>query len=139
MSFREKSAWISLIIHTVIFGGYFWSLADAWDHPGRGPLGVGLLIGAVILLVLNAIALNAAVALASPKEAEAPADERERLINLKAERIASYVLSGNVVLLIGALLVNWDGFLVANLLLAAMVISEVTKAVAQIIYFRAGA
>jgi hypothetical protein len=139
MSFREKSAWISLIIHIVIFGGYFLSLADAWDHPGRGPLGVGLLIGAVVLLVLNSIALNAAVALWSPKEAEAPADERERLINLKAERIASYVLSGNVILLIGALLVNWDGFLVANLLLAAMVISEVTKAVAQIVYFRADA
>lgn len=139
MSFREKSAWISLIIHVVIFGGYFWSLADAWDHPDRGPLGVGLLIGAVVLLVLNAIALNAAAALWSPKEAEAPADERERLISLKAEQIASYVLSGNVILLIGALLVNWDGFLVANLLLAAIVVSEVTKAVTQIIYFRADA
>jgi hypothetical protein len=139
MSFREKSAWISLVIHVVIFGGYFWSLADAWDHPGRGPLGVGLLIGAVVLLILNSIALNAAVALASPKEAAAPADERERLISLHAERIASYVLSANVVLLIGALLLNWDAFLVANLLLAALVVSEVVRATMQIIYFRADA
>jgi hypothetical protein len=139
MSFREKSAWVSLIIHIVIFGGYFWSLADAWDHPGRGPLGVGLLIGAVILLILNSIAINSAIALASPKEATAPADERERLISLHAERIASYVLAGNVVLLIGALLADWDGFLVANLLLAALVVSEITKAAAQIAYFRTGA
>ncbi|MGD9980293.1 MAG: cell envelope integrity protein TolA [Hyphomonadaceae bacterium] len=139
MSLREKSAWISLVIHVVIFGGYFWSLASAWDQPARGPIGVGMLIGAVILLVLNAIALNAAVALWSRKEAEAPADERERIIDMKAERIASYVLSGNVILLIGALLVNWDGFLVANLLLAAIVVSEVTKAVVQIVYHRADA
>lgn len=139
MSFREKSAWVSLIIHVVIFGGYFWSLAEAWDHPGRGPLGVGLLIGAVILLILNAIALNTAIAIASPKEATAPADERERLISLHAERISSYVLAANVVLLIGALLADWDGFLVANLLLAALVVSEVVKAAAQIAYFRADA
>jgi hypothetical protein len=139
VAFREKTAWISLIIHVVIFGGYFLSLADAWDHPGRGPLGVGMLIGAVVLLVLNAIALNAAAALGSPKEAEAPADERERMIGLKADRVAAVVLSAGVVCLIGALFMNWDGFLVANLLLAALVVSEVVKAIAQIVFFRRGA
>jgi hypothetical protein len=41
--------------------------------------------------------------------------------------------------LIGALLLGWNGYLVANLLLAAMVIAELVKAGAQIAYFRAGA
>jgi hypothetical protein len=41
--------------------------------------------------------------------------------------------------LIGALLMGWSSILVANLMLAAMVVSEIVKALAQIIAFRRGA
>lgn len=138
MSFREKSAWIALVAHGLVFGGYFYTLWQGWDARYASGLSIGLMIGAVVMLVIITAVLSIAAALFNPKAASAPADERERLVDLKAERIASYTLSVGVVCLIGALLMNWNGILVANLLLAAMVISELVKAAAQILYFRAG-
>ena len=139
MSFREKSAWIALTTYGVVFGAYFAVLWSNWrDSYGQG-LSIGLLVAAVVGLVVIAAALTILAALLNPKEANAPADERETLIDLKAERIASYTLSVGVVLLIGALLLGWNGYLVANLLLASMVISELVRAGAQIAYFRTGA
>ncbi|MEZ6024210.1 MAG: hypothetical protein R3C16_12555 [Hyphomonadaceae bacterium] len=135
MSFREKSAWIALVAYAVVFGGYFFLLWQAWDERYGQGLSIGLMFAAVVALVVIAAGLNIAAAIVS-KDANAPADERERLINLKAEVIASYTLSVGVVCLIGALLLGWNPFLVANLLLAAMVIAELVKACAQIVFFR---
>ena len=84
MSFREKSAWISAVVHVAVFAGYFLSLAHAWDQPGgRRPMGVGLMIAAVIVLVANITVLTILLALTSLREASRPADEREQLIELK--------------------------------------------------------
>lgn len=138
MPFREKTAWIALIAYGFVFGGYFTLLWLSWgDGYGRG-LSIGLMVGAVVLLVIITTVLAILAALTSPRGANAPADEREQLIELKSERIASYTLSIGVVLLIGALLMNWSGVLVANLLLAAMVLAEVVKASARIFFFRVG-
>jgi dolichyl-phosphate-mannose--protein O-mannosyl transferase len=137
MSFREKRAWISLITYGVVFGGYFFALWQAWDASYAQGLSMGLMVGAVVALIIVAIVLNTIIALFHPKTANAPADERETMIDLKAERIASYTLSIGVICLIGALLMGWNAFLVANLLLASMVIAELVKALAQIAFFRA--
>lgn len=139
MAFREKLAWISLLAYGLVFGGYFYAFALAWDERwGRG-LSIGLMAGAVAALVIITVTLTATAALMTPKQANAPADEREQMIELKAERAASYTLSIGVVLLMGALLMGWNGILVANLLLAAMVIAELVKAAAQIVAYRWGA
>lgn len=139
MSFREKSAWIALTAYSVVFGGYFFQLWRAWDERYALGLSIGLMIGAVVMLIIISVSLTIGAAMLNRREANAPADERERMIDLKAERIASYTLSTGVVLLIGALLMGWNSILVANLLLASMVISELVKALAQIIAYRRGA
>lgn len=139
MAFREKSAWIALITYAAVFGAYFVLLWRAWDDSHGQGLSIGLMVAAVIALIVVAAALTVVAALLNPKEANTAADEREMLIDLKAERIASFTLSAGVVCLIGALLVGWNGYLVANLLLAALVISELVKACAQIVQFRRGA
>ncbi len=138
MSFREKSAWIALVTYGAVFGGYFFLLWQNWaDSYGRF-LSIGLLVGAVLALVVIAATLTIVAALLNPKEANAPADEREMLIDLKAERTASYTLTVGVIMLIGALLLGWNAHLVANLLLASMVVSELVKATTQIVYYRRG-
>ena len=139
MSFREKTAWIELITYSVAFGGYFLTLWQAWDELYARGLVIGLTVGAIIALVIMAVTLTTVVALFTPKEANAPADERETLIDLKAERIASYALSVGVVCLIGGLLAGMNGILIAVLLQASLVIAELVKAIAQIAYFRLGA
>ena len=136
MSFREKIAWITIVAHGVVFGGYFWALWQSWGDSYAGGLSLGLMIGAVVTLIILTVALTIAVSILSPKAAQAPADERERIIALKSERIGSFVLSVGVVSLIGALLAGWNAILVANLLLACMVIAEMLKAGVQILYFR---
>lgn len=139
MSFREKTAWIAFITYAVVFGGYFVLLWRAWDDSYGQGLSIGLMVAAALALVVVAVVLNTVLALFTPGQANAPADERETLIDLKAERISSYVQSTAVVCLIGALLAGWNAMLVANLLLAGLVISELVKAAAQITYFRRGA
>ncbi|PZO53423.1 MAG: hypothetical protein DCF16_06790 [Alphaproteobacteria bacterium] len=136
MSFREKSAWIALVTYGSVFGAYFFLLWQAWDESYGQGLSIGLMVAAVIAFVVVVTTLTVIAALFNPKAANAPADERETLIDLKSERIASYTLSVGVVCLIGALLLGWNAHLVANLLLASMVISELVKASAQIVYFR---
>lgn len=138
MSFREKSAWISLITYAVVFGGYFFVLWQSWDPSYARGLTLGLTIGAVVMLIIIATGLAIVAAFFNPRDANARPDEREVLIDLKAERIASYTLAVGVVGMVGALLMEWNGVLVAVLLLATLVIAELVKATAQIIYFRAG-
>lgn len=139
MSFREKSAWIALLTYAAVFGGYFFYLSQAWDETYARGLTIGMTIGAVVVLAIVAVVLNVTLALFTPREANAPADERETLIDLKAERISSYVQSAGVVCLIAALLIGWNAILVAVLLQASLVIAELVKAGAQIFYFRRGA
>ncbi len=138
MSFREKSAWIAVVTYGAVFGAYFFLLWQAWDDAHGQGLSIGLMVTAVIAFVVVVTTLTVIAALFNPKAANAPADERETLIDLKSERIASYTLSVGVVCLIGGLLLGWNAYLVANLLLASMVISELVKASAQIVYFRGG-
>jgi hypothetical protein len=139
MSFREKSAWAALVTYGGVYGLYFTALANAWDAQWSQGLSIGLMAAAVVALVVIATGLTIVAAILSPKDANAPADERETLIELKSERVASYTLSVSVVCLIGALLIGWNPFLVANLLLASMVLSELVKALSQILSFRRGA
>jgi hypothetical protein len=81
MSFHEKTAWISLVSIGGIYGAYFWSI---FRHGSRA----GGLLGTVIALVIVQVVLTIVVAAFTPKDANRPRDERERLIDLRATRLA---------------------------------------------------
>lgn len=139
MSFREKSAWIALLAYGGVFGAYFVALWQAWDPAYGQPLSIGLLVAAMFAFVVIVAALTIVAALMNPKAASAAADEREKLINLKAERAASYTLSAGVLLSMTGLLIGFNSFLIANALLASLVAAELVKAGWQIAAYRAGA
>lgn len=136
MSFREKSAWIAFLAYGGVFGTYFFFLWRAWDPAYGQGLSIGLLVAAMIAFVVIVTALTIIIALLNPKAANAPADEREKLIDLKSERAASYTLSAGVLLSMTGLLMGFNGFLIANVLLAGLVAAELVKAGWQIISFR---
>ena len=52
----------------------------------------------ILLFVVLEIVLHVAIAVQSPRDARAPKDERETLIDLKATRTAFYVLFGGALL-----------------------------------------
>jgi len=86
MPFREKSAWISVLSMSGIYGFYFWSVIRAGHQAGG--FHFGSLLGTIVALVIVQIVLTVAVAVFSPRDAKAPRDERDKLIELRATRVA---------------------------------------------------
>ena len=137
MSFREKSAWFSLLSMSGIYGIYFWSVIHS------GPQGSGFhfggLLGTIIALVFVQVVLTVGVAIFTPREAKAPRDERDKLIELRAMRVAYAGLATGIALacFFGA----FDPPLVfnTNALLFILVTAEIMRSGCQIIQYRRGA
>jgi len=142
MSFREKSAWITLVSVLVCFGAYFTELfggltSSAHHFGGLGSL--HLLLLSVLALAGLQITLTVIAALTTPKAGRGPADERERMIQQRAQSLGYHVLTGLAVLLFAPAFFGHRGLEMANFALLAVVIASLTVSVAQIVMFRRGA
>ncbi len=137
MSFREKTAWISMLSMALILGLYFWSVILAGPQPHGFHYG-GLLVTIVALVVVQVV-LTVAVALSTPKEAKAPRNEREKLIDLRATRVAYSGLATGIAFacLFGA----FDPPLVfnTNALLFILVTAEILRSGCQVVQYRRSA
>lgn len=144
LSFREKSAAVSLLAVLGTYGYYFYFVL-----LGAGPVSademLGRMIALVVVLVVVEVAFHIAIAAFSPRDAQAAADEREQLISLKSYRVSYLVLAAGVLLVLGRML--FGGVVepqavslldIANLLLLALVISEIAGYAAQLYHFRRG-
>jgi hypothetical protein len=134
MSFREKSAWISFVSILLVSGVYF---SVSWRGVGRGQQ-FALLMSLVAALAILEVVLHIAIAIRSPEEARSPKDERERLIDMKATRVAFPVLFAGVLLSIFTihLGVRTSGLAYAAFL--ACVVAQLVRFGAQIVYYRRG-
>jgi hypothetical protein len=140
MSFREKSAWITLVSVLPCFGLYFFQLVAGREGGGHvGALhSLHLLLFAVAALVVLQLALTAIAAATTPKDGRAPADERERLIQWRSQSLGYYVLMVLALLLFVPIHFGHSALDMANFALLAVVISTLTVAVAQIVMYRRG-
>ena len=137
MSFREKSAWITLVTVLVCFGIYFGSIALGLVSP-RGFGTLHLLLACVVGLVLLQVALTVVAGLTTPKDGRAPADERETLIQLRSQSLGYSVL---VVLVLGLFVPGHLGYTIIDIMnfaLLDVVLAVLTVAIAQIVMFRRG-
>ncbi|HTT98840.1 MAG TPA: hypothetical protein VMF58_12380 [Rhizomicrobium sp.] len=140
MPFREKSAWISLLAYLGIYGFYFAKVGAALMRGDTdGTPFLGLFAQSVVMFVLVTIVFTVVIAVLSPRDAQAPTDEREKLIALKASSASGYVLASGVVLTIGVIFFGVKEFLVINLLFFVLVLSEMFRIVTQIVLYRRGA
>lgn len=137
MSFREKSAWISLLSVSAIYGYYFMSLVRSGSHAGGSAFG-GLL-GTIAALVIVQVALTVAVAIYKPNDAKEPRDERDRLIGLRATRFAYATLATSVAFAIFFACFNPPIRFNVNALLFILVVSEALRNASQIFQYRRGA
>ena len=133
MSFREKSAWITLIAILLVFALYMLHAPHLTD-PGLWE--VHILVAFVLIELVAYIVLR----IRYSEDARTPKDERERLIDLKATRLAArvYVIGSFLAVLTGLHLMH-DGRAVGSLILIAFVIAEVVNYGARIFYYRRGA
>jgi uncharacterized membrane protein len=137
MSFREKTAWISLISMSVIYGFYLWSVGRSEGF--KGPIHLGGLLKTVIALVVVQVALTIVAAALAPKEANAPCDERDKLIRLRATHVAYSALATSIAFacFFGAL--NPPIIFNTNALLLVLVVAEMSRSACQIVQYRRGA
>ena len=137
MSFREKTAWISIVSIFCLMAWYFWPFLHAGQR-GSGFAFVRLATAAVAIIIMQAVA-RIVVAAFTPREAKAPPDEREKLIETKSKRIAYTGLAWAVrfACLFGVF--NPSIAFSANTLLLFLMISEVLGVGYQIVQFRQGA
>jgi hypothetical protein len=136
MSFREKSAWISLLLILVVFGPYFWLVARSFSGQTHVHGGTQFLL--ILVFVVLEIVLHVAIAAQSPRDARAPKDEREDLIDLKATRTAFYVLLGGTLISIFTLHFPVNAWTLAQFVLFSVVVAELVKFASQIVFFRRG-
>lgn len=142
-SFQEKSAWGMLLGIVVVSYFYF---PAAFEIAERVPQGVPLIlmsvVGVVALIIIEALYH----ALISAPPGEHRKDERDTLLDLKSERIASYALGAGLFSLIGHVIVTHSigghepigALSVAVWVLFLITVSEVVKLMVQIWYYRTG-
>ena len=135
LSFREKTAWVSLLTTVGVYTWYFAPLLT-----GAPPSGAGRLAFAIAALAaLQTVPLIVLAAL-DPADAKTPADERETLFVLKGCRVAyGVLLAGALACCVGSLHFGLNGIWLGNGLLAAIVAGEIAKSAAQLLYYRRGA
>jgi hypothetical protein len=121
----------------VIYSFYFWSVIRA-RHGGGGFL-VGGLLTTIIALVALQVVLTIAVAIFSPKEAGAPRDERDKLIELRAMRVAYAGLATSVAMACFFGAIDPPIVFNTNALLFILVTSEILRCACQVIQYRRGA
>ena len=128
MSFREKSAWISFIC-ILIFGALY---ARGGGNSASSAFAI------MAALVALEIALHVAIAVQSPRDARTPKDEREQLIDLRASRVAFYVLFVGTLLSLGLgmHLPGSNRFLMAQLLMSAIITTLLVRFGIQIVLYR---
>ena len=140
MSFQEKSAW-GLLAGILIVGIYYFPAAfAAAASPNGGAALIVLSIGGVVALVVIEVFYHAVVAATGSDER----DERDALINLKAERIGTVVLGIGLFSLVGHIVARSvlpidpvpSALESAVLILLALTVSEVAKLASQIAYYR---
>ncbi len=143
MSFAEKSAWGLLAGLGVMSWWYFpraFAIAAETDNPMA--LG-GISLVCVIALVVFEAVYHAFIAGSGGDER----DERDRLIDMKAERNAGFVLGIALFALVGRILATsampelepMSALVIAVWILLALTVSELSKVLWQLWYYRTGA
>jgi hypothetical protein len=136
MSFREKSAWVSLILIVLVFGPYFWLVGRSF--AGIEHVHGGTQFALITLFVVLEIVVHIAIAIQSPRDARAPKDEREILIDLMATRTAFYVLFAGALSAIFTMHFRFSVWQLSQMVLLSIVVAELVKFGRQIALFRRG-
>ncbi len=139
MSFREKTAWVMTIILVLAGLHYAREILEAAQALGHTPPPMlRTTIGYVILIVVASVISMSVLGAMTPREAEAPADERERIVRHKAGDWSGIVLGFGVISGMFHYIANRDGDLFFHIAVASLMISLIVEYVFQIILLRRG-
>lgn len=139
MSFREQSAWAMGLILTVAGLLYFAKVYALSQAIGAtAPPIIGFVVVYVVLIVLASIVIVSPLAAVQPQAANAPADERERMILDRAGNWSGYVLAFGVAAALFHFWAQRDGNMLFHIAFACLMASQISEYLFQIILFRRG-
>jgi archaellum biogenesis protein FlaJ (TadC family) len=137
MSFREKTAWVTLIAILLVIAFFFTHGPEIWS-PAPDPWTFHLLAAAMGAFLAIEVVAYVVLYLKYPKDARTPRDEREEIIALKGTRLAAWVyMIGSFV----ALLTIHHGATartIPYLIVLAFAVAQVVNYAARIVYYRRG-
>lgn len=135
-SFEEKSVWVQLLATLAGLGAYF-VVALMMMSSGVTALAayVPLFAAAVVLIVVLMIAGHIAAAISGRPE---PRDERDRLIEWKAESRSAWVVTAGVFGAIAGMLFGFESVWIAHGLLGSVLAAESLGFILRLVYYRRG-
>ena len=144
MSFREKTAWITLVTILICLGGYFGAILSglvaqaSWQAFHLGIFAIVALAGTQAFL--NLIALSV-----TPRDSRSATDERELMIHARSHVVGYYVLMPGMAatLLVTHVRMAHDSTVdmivrTVNVGVAAMAAAAASVAIVQIVLLRRG-
>ena len=139
MSFRELSAWVVCVMLLFLAMFYGKSIYSATKVAGAfPPPDIWLLSVATIILVVGAIAAHGIAAALSPHDADAPEDERDRLVVWRAGNVSSWVLGFGVFAGLWLFYIQGDGNALFHILIGSVIAAQFSEYALQIFYYRRG-
>ncbi len=139
ISFREKSAWAMATILTTGAIFYFSKVIGLSQALGEtAPPIIGFVIAYVVLIVIASIIVMSVLAVSAGKEADAPADEREKIIADKAGNWSGYLLAAPAMAALLYYSVSMDGNMLFHVVFLGLMLSQISEYAFQIILYRRG-
>ncbi len=143
MSFQEKSAWGLILGLTLVSAWYFPAAFRIVETTPNGIPLIAITIGGTIALVAIEIVYHIVIAAGS---GELDSDERDVLIDLKAERNSGIVLGLGLFWLIGFIILQSivgaypvpQPLEIVVWIMLAITVAEIAKLFSQIWYYRVG-
>ena len=134
--FKENFQWVTLSSVALIYLYYFYRVL-----PPSGPdITVDQIkfFTAMVVLLVAVHVIGAIVLIAVDRFKQPETDERDQLINLKARRNVSWVLSLGIFSAMASAFFSEGNFWVMHVLLASLVAAQVIESASTIFYYRRG-
>ena len=138
MAFREKSAWLMLIITLLVGGGLTFEVVQGFNSTSQWPPAVSVFTRLTVGLIVLSIVGQIALALVDRKSANRSADEREKTIQQRADAYSGILLGVLIVSSLMTYLVHQDGDLLFLMALLSLVVAQAAEYVVEIIGYRRG-
>ncbi len=138
MSFQEKSTWVMGIILLGVYGWYFSVVLGQLEGGDVEVIDYrSQMLTTVVLLIVAAVVAHVVIAVANPQDADRT-DVRDREINRYGEFVGSYVLGTGALVALGMAMFEVEHFWIANVILAGLVLSELTALGTRLVLYRRG-
>lgn len=135
MAFQTKSAWVMAAVMTGT-GLFYLSLVREASIAVGGTAPPAIVIPYVLVVVAASVVAQIVLALTSVREAQAPTDERERLVQQRAGAWSGHLLATGVVLSLGHFLVYGDGNMLFHLITGSLIVAQVAEYALHIFFER---